>query len=85
MKRITASEARRDWFRLLDEITTGEEVCIERKGCRILLRREREYTPADHPDYSEVLRVRDADSADTWGWDWDEAGIQPDQNPVRRK
>jgi hypothetical protein len=32
MKRVTASEARRNWFRLLDEVAAGAVVVIERGG-----------------------------------------------------
>ena len=32
MKRVTASEARRNWFRLLDEIAGGEQVVITSEG-----------------------------------------------------
>jgi antitoxin (DNA-binding transcriptional repressor) of toxin-antitoxin stability system len=71
MKRITASEARRNWFRLLDRVLEGEVVAIVRKGARIIIRREsgpeREREP---PDYSGIIRVPDADGADRWGWEW---------------
>ena len=74
MKRVTASQARRHWFRLLDEIAEGEVVVIERKGRRIVLRREEEATEADSedlPDYGSLLRARDAERADLWGWSWE--------------
>ena len=73
MKRLTASQARRNWFRLLDEIAAGEVVVIERKGRRIVLRREQENAEARteaSPDYSALLRVPDAERADRWGWVW---------------
>ncbi len=52
MKRVTASEARKSWFRLLDDVAAGEVVVIERKGRRIVLRGESPL-PADSdlPDY----------------------------------
>lgn len=73
MKRITASEARRHWFRLLDEVIRGEVVTVERKGQRIVIRREgpAEASPESLPDYSGILRVPDADRADRWGWEWE--------------
>ena len=37
---MTATEARRNWFRLLDEVAAGEEVVVERGGRRIIIRRE---------------------------------------------
>lgn len=72
MKRITASEARRNWFRILDEVAAGAVVAIERHGRRIVLRREESGASAagDRPDYGSLLRVPDAGDADAWGWDW---------------
>lgn len=85
MKRVTASEARRDWFRLLDEVVAGEQVIVERKGCRIVLRRESRDESGAAADYSDVFAVRDPESADTWGWDWDGSGLRPAKKAVRRK
>jgi antitoxin (DNA-binding transcriptional repressor) of toxin-antitoxin stability system len=72
MKRVTASEARRNWFRLLDEVVDGEVVVIERKGRRILLQREPRSRTSRHvtPDYSSIIRVPDAKDADSWTWAW---------------
>ena len=73
MKEITASEARKRWFRLLDEVATGEVVVLERKGRRIVLRRADSPTDTAErplPDYKELLRVRDAEHADRWTWEW---------------
>lgn len=72
MKRITASEARRQWFRLLDEVINGEVVAIIRKGKRIIIRRENTTRTRQEalPDYRSILRVPDADHADSWSWDW---------------
>jgi hypothetical protein len=73
MKRVTASEARKNWFRLLDEVAQGAVVCIERKGRRILLQREPESPDSDALlDYSSLIRVPDLDRADGWGWSWSE-------------
>lgn len=76
MKRVTASEARRNWFRLLDEVAAGAVVVIERKGKRILLRREEGEGAvyADVPDYSSLLRVREPARAVEWGWEWGPEG-----------
>lgn len=74
MKRITASQARRNWFRLLDEVAAGEVVVIERKGRRIVLRREEERKTGQAvplPDYSSLLDAADGDRADRWGWRWE--------------
>jgi antitoxin (DNA-binding transcriptional repressor) of toxin-antitoxin stability system len=73
MKRVTASEARKNWFRLLDEVAQGEVVCIERGGRRIVLRREAdERDTSELPDYSAILRVPRLNEADQWGWSWSE-------------
>jgi antitoxin (DNA-binding transcriptional repressor) of toxin-antitoxin stability system len=72
MKRVTASEARRNWFRLLDEVIEGEVIAITRKGKRIVIRREDVARAARQklPDYSAFLQVHDVDSADSWSWEW---------------
>ncbi|MBT8398346.1 MAG: hypothetical protein KJN92_15335 [Gemmatimonadetes bacterium] len=73
MKRVTASEARKNWFRLLDEVAQGAVVCIERAGRRIVLRREPDAgDSADLPEYADLLRVPGLDEADGWGWEWSE-------------
>ena len=81
MKRVTASEARRNWFRLLDEVAQGEVVCIERGGRRIVLRREPEVRQYEIiPDYTALLQVPDLDQADGWGWSWseDDGALEPE-------
>jgi antitoxin (DNA-binding transcriptional repressor) of toxin-antitoxin stability system len=73
MKRVTASEARKHWFRLLDEVAAGEIVIPERKGGRLVLRLDEagpEAAPRTVPDYKDLLRVPDADKADQWTWEW---------------
>lgn len=79
MKRVTATEARQNWFALLDAVAGGEVVVIERHGRRIVLRREElgESAAAEVPDYSKILRVRDLDRADQWGWEWTADGLTP--------
>jgi hypothetical protein len=70
MKRVTASEARKNWFRLLDEVAEGATVVIERGERRIILRREEIADPPDLPDYASLIQVPDAEKAPSWGWDW---------------
>lgn len=71
VKHVTASEARRNWFRLLDEIAQGEVVVLERNGRRIVLRSEEDdAVAAAIPDYRQLLQVSDAENADRWSWDW---------------
>lgn len=83
MKRITASEARKNWFRVLDEVAEGEVVVIERNGRRIQLRREADDV-REVPDYSGLIGATgDAAEADRWGWDW--PGEEGDLVPVDRE
>lgn len=82
MKRMTASEIRQNWFRVLDQVAEGEVVVLERKGRRLVVMRQDEETESSTvgiPDYSDVISSPDADGADEWTWHWDEAtgGIQP--------
>jgi len=74
MKRVTASEARKNWFRLLDEVAQGAVVCIERGGRRIVLRREEPDAgeAAIFPDYEALIRVPEVEEANRWGWSWSE-------------
>ncbi len=81
MKRVTASEARRHWFRILDEVAAGEVVVVERNGKAIRLTREsRADRVREVPDYSALVRAPEgAEHAERWGWDWsdDEGGVRP--------
>ena len=71
MKRVTASDARKNWFRLLDEVAAGEIVSIERGGRTILIRREEEPRPVPAiPDYSSLVRAPRVGEADRWRWSW---------------
>ena len=72
MKRVTATEARKNWFRLLDEVAEGEVVLIEKDGVLLrLVLAEPAEPSAEIPDYRELIRVLDADPADQWGWTLD--------------
>jgi len=72
MKRVTATEARKNWFRLLDEVAEGEVVLIEREGARLLLKLAEGGEPAVKvPDYRGLISASDIDDADKWGWEWD--------------
>ncbi len=71
MKRVTATDARRDWFRLLDEVAAGGVVAIERSGTTILLKRAPERAARRATvDYSELIRVPEAEQSDRWSWVW---------------
>lgn len=74
MKQIAASQARKEWFRLLDEVLAGEVVVIPRRGRKVVLRRyEADEIAEPPPQYGALLAVPDADRADEWGWEWEEA------------
>ena len=80
MKRVTASEARQNWFQLLDEVARGERVVIERRGRRIVVLCEdlnEQARSTGMPDYSQLLQVPNADDADRWSWRWTEEGVEP--------
>ena len=80
MKRMTATDARKNWFRLLDEVIEGEVVLIERGGSRLLLKLVDKGESAERiPDYRALIQVKDVDEADQWGWEWDGSseGLQP--------
>jgi hypothetical protein len=74
VKRVTPSQARREWFRLLDDVLSGEVVVLERKGQRIVLRKESGRGGASPPDYSKLIRVPGDDDADRWKWTWSPRG-----------
>jgi len=72
MKKVTASEARQNWFRLLDEAAGGEVVVIERNGKRIVLKEEPlvRKKPDRTVQYKKLLRVSAPEEADQWSWEW---------------
>lgn len=73
VKKVTASEARRQWFRLLDEAVQGEVIVVQRKGRRITLRREERGVSRGDPSpakYRRLLRVPKAAESDRWSWEW---------------
>ena len=73
MKNVKASEARKHWFRLLDEALRGEVITVERKGQRVVLRREEPSQltlTKDATPYRKLLKVPAEDKADQWSWDW---------------
>ncbi len=72
MRSMTPTEARKNWFRLLDEVAEGEVVEIRRGEKRIILRCEEAGSEKQAPDYSHLIQGNDVDQADSWGWEWDE-------------
>ena len=70
MKHVTASEARKNWFKLLDEASNGETIAINRNGKNLALRLQTGKKREKLPDYSKIIRAPDADNANKWGWKW---------------
>ena len=68
MKFVTASEARKNWFRLLDEVARGEVIAIQREDKKLIQKLEKKKRRV--PNYKKLIQFKDADDADTWGWDW---------------
>ena len=80
MKHITATQARRTWFQVLDEIVDGEVVVVERRGRRIVLQVEPGSLASDPvPDYAGLISGPALDGADLWGWEW-----QPENDGLER-
>ena len=81
MSRHTASEARRELFRLLDSVERGEEVILERRGVAFRLSLEPE--PDVRKPTKSPLRVVDDTLLDgVWSWDTNEKGeltFSPDE------
>jgi len=68
MKQVTATEARKYWFTLLDEAAKGEVIAIRRNDKNLILKLEKKKRVA--PDYTKSIDFPDADEAGTWGWEW---------------
>jgi antitoxin (DNA-binding transcriptional repressor) of toxin-antitoxin stability system len=87
MKKVTASDARKRWFRLLDDAASGEVIVVERKGQRLVLRREepkKSGKTGATPAYRRLLRASSADEADRWSWEWRRrGGLVPRRAPAR--
>jgi len=68
MKQFTATEARKNWFTLLDEAAGGEVIVIRRNDKNLILKLEKSKRVI--PDYRQSIDFPDADEAETWGWEW---------------
>lgn len=66
MARFTATEARRQFFQLLDRVERGESVVLERKGLRFRLILERE--GATEPPRAAPVIVDEALLEGDWTW-----------------
>jgi hypothetical protein len=72
MKQVSATEARKNWFTLLDEAARGEVIAIRRNDKNLILKLEKSKRAT--PDYKKSIDFPDADNAETWGWEWKGAG-----------
>jgi prevent-host-death family protein len=72
MTRVTATEARRSLFDLLDAVERGEEIAIERRGVRfrVVLEDEPRRAAVASPFASVARDVADGQ----WSWEADRAG-----------
>jgi len=87
MKRLTATEARKNFFHLLDEAARGDPVFIERKGILIRMTREKKRLRKNLPeiDYSPYFKGS-LDDADRWSWDWRPGkGLKPKILPKTKR
>ena len=84
MKQVTATEARKNWFTLLDEAARGEVIAIRRNDKNLILKLEKSKRVT--PDYAQSIDFPDADDAETWGWDWKGPGkLAPAKRQGTRK
>jgi hypothetical protein len=79
VKYVTATEARQNWFRLLDEAAGGEVIAIRRHSKKLILKLEEDEGPI--PGYDQLIRARDADAADAWSWEWTPSGELRPKDP----
>ena len=73
MRRVTASDARKNWFRILDEVAAGDVVVVDRGGRRIVIKRENIAAEPSLPDYAGLIHAPHAAEAERWSWEWQEA------------
>lgn len=72
MKKVSATEARKGFFKLLDRAVRGEAVFIERGGTllRLVVGGKNKKTKGQIPDYKAHISGS-VDRADRWSWDWE--------------
>lgn len=70
MKQVGATEARKDFFKLLDKVVEGETVVIKRKGVNLRLVREPQVKKKSKKiQYHRYIQGA-VDQADQWNWVW---------------
>lgn len=73
MRQVSATEARKNFFTLLDWAAGGETVIIKRKGDSLRLIREKPRKKKASFRYGRYFHTS-TDKADSWLWDWDPQG-----------
>lgn len=73
MKRVTATEARRRLFQLLDAVENGEDIVLERSGVRFRLTLDKARERAEDPG-SPLIVDDPALLEGDWTWQTDEDG-----------
>ncbi|MBX7147481.1 type II toxin-antitoxin system Phd/YefM family antitoxin [bacterium] len=69
MKHYSATEARKNFFSLLDDALEGNKVYIEREGHVLeLLPKKKKTKKLSYKKF--FLSSPSVDDADTWGWEW---------------
>src|SRR5437867_2972828 len=68
MKHVTASEARKSWFKLLDEAARGEIIASQRNDKKLILRLERRRRSVPRLVVDEVAFVAVCRKALTLSW-----------------
>ena len=69
VKSVTATQLRKDLFRLLDDVVAGEPVVVERKGRRVelsLAPLSTQEIEEGRPDYSDLVAAAEVQDADLW-------------------
>lgn len=85
MKSYTSTEARRQFFKILDRALSGEPVYVERNGIPIRLVPERKRPRPVRVNYKDSIHSN-LDNADQWSWDWSpQEGLKVVQpHPVKK-
>ena len=78
MKRMLPSEVRQRWFEVLDRVSAGEVIGVERHGRLVVIRRDDQAGDAAVPDYRGIIRIPKSSEADRWSWEWaPHRGLKP--------
>jgi prevent-host-death family protein len=84
MHRYTVAQARQHLAEVLDEVETGEEVVIERRGVKFIVKRA---VPAKKTRPAKPrLTIEDPSvAAGAWSWDWSPGSVTFSAQEGKRK